>query len=339
MKNILKNLTSIMLLCISTAACAQDVSILFEALDPSVVTIEVAEYKIKDQQLTSSGGLGSGVIISSDGLIMTASHVVEFANEVRVKLQNGTSFQADVLSSSSAADVALLKLRSVPPNLKAVKKGASKTAKIGEQVMIIGAPLGLEHSLSVGYISRKMSKNMLTNGELAGFIQTDASINHGNSGGPMFNMKGELIGIVSFILSQSGGFEGLGFAVDIDTAKKTLFDVNSFWTGFDGLFLSEGMAGILNTPQKSGVLVQRVTPNSFADKIGLKPGLIQGEIFGQKLWLGGDIILSIQGLSCNAPHDLGNIKKQIENLKEGNQVLIEILRKGEILILEESFSK
>ena len=319
-----------MLLCISTAACAQDVSILFEALDPSVVTIEVAEYKIKDQQLTSSGGLGSGVIISSDGLIMTASHVVEFANEVRVKLQNG---------SSSAADVALLKLRSVPPNLKAVKKGASKTAKIGEQVMIIGAPLGLEHSLSVGYISRKMSKNMLTNGELAGFIQTDASINHGNSGGPMFNMKGELIGIVSFILSQSGGFEGLGFAVDIDTAKKTLFDVNSFWTGFDGLFLSEGMAGILNTPQKSGVLVQRVTPNSFADKIGLKPGLIQGEIFGQKLWLGGDIILSIQGLSCNAPHDLGNIKKQIENLKEGNQVLIEILRKGEILILEESFSK
>ena len=339
MKIIFFNLTFSMLLCISTSACAQDVSALFEELDPSVVTIEVTEYKIKDQQITSSGGLGSGVIISTDGHIMTASHVVEFANEVRVKLQNGTSFQADVLSSSSAADVALLKLRNVPPNLKAVKMGESKTSKIGEQVMIIGAPLGLEHSLSVGYISRKMNKNMLTNGEMAGFIQTDASINHGNSGGPMLNMKGELIGIVSFILSQSGGFEGLGFAVDIDTAKKTLFDVNSFWTGFDGLFLNEGMAGILNTPQKSGVLIQRITPNSFADKIGLLSGLVQGEIFGQKLWLGGDIILSIQGLSCNAPHDLGNIKKQIENLKEGDQVFIEVLRKGEIIMLEASFSK
>ncbi len=338
MKNICQKLVGLMLLVINNVACAQDVSALFEELDPSVVTIEVTEYKIKDQQISSSGGLGSGVIISSDGLIMTASHVVEFANEVRVKLQNGTSFQADVLSSSSAADVALLKLRSVPPNLKVVKIGTSKTAKIGERVMIIGAPLGLEHSLSVGYISRKMHKNMLTNGEMAGFIQTDASINQGNSGGPMLNMKGELIGIVSFILSQSGGFEGLGFAVDIDTAKKTLFDVNSFWTGFDGLFLSEGMAEVLNTPQKSGVLIQHITPNSFADKIGLKPGLVQAEIFGQKLWLGGDIILSIQGLKCNAPHDFGNIKKQIENLKDGDQVFIEVLRRGKIIILEANFS-
>jgi len=174
---------------------------------------------------------------------------------------------------------------------------------------------------------------------MAGFIQTDASINQGNSGGPMFNMKGELIGIVSFILSQSGGFEGLGFAVDINTAKKTLFDVNSFWTGFDGLFLNEVIAGILNTPQRSGVLIQRVTPNSFADKIGIKAGFVQGEILGQKLRLGGDIILSIQGLSCNAPHDLGNIKLQIQNLNIGDQVLIEVLRKGKIIVLEGNFTK
>lgn len=321
-----------------SCAEAQDVSILFEQLDSSVVTIEVTEYKIKDQQLSASGGLGSGVIISSDGLILTAAHVVESANEVSVKLQNGMSYPADVLSSSSVADVALLKLRAVPTNLKAVKPGNSSAAKIGEQILVIGAPLGLEHSLSVGHISRKMQKNMLTNGEMAGFIQTDAAINHGNSGGPMFNMKGELIGIVSFILSQSGGFEGLGFGVDIDTAKKALFDVNSFWTGFDGIFLNEVFASILNTPQRSGVLIQRITPNSFADKIGLKAGYVQGEIMGQKLWLGGDIILSIQGLSCNAPHDLGNIKKQIENLKPGDQVLIEALRKGEVLVLEANFT-
>ncbi|MGK0376867.1 MAG: serine protease Do [Patiriisocius sp.] len=335
--NKIKTIAYLLILCITTSLNAQDLSTLFEHLDPSVVTIEIVEYKVKDQQLTTSGGLGSGVIINKEGLIITAAHVVESANEISVKLQNGASFVADVLSSSTAADVALLKLRTVPPNLKPATVGSSSDSKIGEQILIIGAPRGLEHSLSVGHISRKMDKNMISNGEMAGFIQTDASINQGNSGGPMFNLKGELIGIVSFILTNSGGFEGLGFAVDIDTAKKVLFDVNSFWTGFDGVFLSEGLAGVFNTPQKSGVLMQRVTPNSFADKIGLKPGVIQAEILGQKLWLGGDIILSIQGLSCNAPHDLGNIKKQIESLKVGDKVLIEVLRKGKIKTLEANF--
>ena len=244
-----------------------------------------------------------------------------------------------MISSSTPADLALIKLRTVPPNLTPASVGDSSTSRIGEKILIIGAPRGLEHSLSVGHISRKMKKNMISNGGMAGFIQTDASINQGNSGGPMFNMKGELIGIVSFILTNSGGFEGLGFAVDINTAKKVLFDVNSFWTGFDGLFLNEGLAGVFNTPQASGVLIQRVTPDSFADKIGLKPGVIQAEILGQKMWLGGDIILSIQGLSCNAPHDLGTIKKQIENLKVGDQMIIEVLRRGKVLTLTANFSK
>ncbi|MEL0650831.1 trypsin-like peptidase domain-containing protein [Algibacter sp. TI.3.09] len=335
--NKIKKKLCVFLVCVSTGLNAQDLSTLFKELDPSVVTIEVIEYKVKDDKITSSGGLGSGVIIDKEGFILTAAHVVESANKVSVKLQNGVEFTADVLSSSTAADVALLKIRTVPINLKPVKVGSSNTSEVGEQILVIGAPLGLEHSLSVGHISRKMKKNIISNGEMAGFIQTDASINHGNSGGPMFNTKGELIGIVSFILSNSGGFEGLGFAVDIDTAKKVLFDVNSFWTGFEGVFLSEGLAGVFNTPQKSGVLIQRVTPNSFADKVGLKPGVIQAEILGQKLWLGGDIILSIQGLSCNAPHDLGSIKKQIESLKIGDKVLIEVLRKGKVLTLESNF--
>ena len=337
MINRLKTIGSLLLLLITTSLNAQDLSKLFEQLDASVVTIEVVEYKVQNQQLTSSGGLGSGVVISKDGLIMTAAHVVESANEISVKLQDGTSFPADVISSSTAADVSLLKLRTVPKNLIPAKVGSSKDSNIGEQILIIGAPRGLEHSLSVGHISRKMKRNFISNGEMAGFLQTDASINQGNSGGPMFNLKGEIIGIVSFILTNSGGFEGLGFAVDIDTAKKVLFDVNSFWTGFDGLFLSEALAGVLNTPQKSGVLIQRVTPNSFADKIGLKPGVIQAEILGQKMWLGGDIVLSMQGSSCNEPHDLGNIKRQIESLKKGDEVLIEVLRRGKVIMLKATF--
>jgi len=313
---------------------AQDFSALFEELDESVVTLEVAEFKLQDQQISSSSSLGSGVIIDAEGLIFTAAHVVEFANEITVKIKDKGSYMADVLSNSTFADVALIKLRKPPANLKAVRIGDSDKAKIGEQVLIIGAPLGLEHSLSVGHISRKMNKGMITNGEPAGFIQTDASINQGNSGGPMFNTKGELIGIVSFILSQSGGFEGLGFAVDINTAQKTTFNVSSFWAGFEGFFMSEGIAAVLNTPQKSGVLIQRVSPDSFADKLGLRPGYVQGEIFGQKLWLGGDIILSMQGSSCNEPHDLSNIRHQIEHLVAGDKVTVKILRAGKVIDLE-----
>ena len=330
MKNRLA-LQLILFLAISTSA--QDLSSLFEKLDPSVVTIEVVEYKIQDQQLASSGGIGSGVIVDKDGLIVTAAHIVETANEVSVKLQNGTTYPADVLSSSTVADVAMLKLRFAPLNLVPVAMGNSDSTKVGEQIFVIGAPLGLEHSLSVGYVSRKINNNSISNGEATGFIQTDASINRGNSGGPMFNMKGELIGVVSYILSNSGGFEGLGFGVDINTIKKVLFNVDDVWAGFDGIFLDKQLAGIFNTPQVAGVLVQRVTPNSFADKIGIQPGIIQAEILGRKLWLGGDIILSIQGISCNAPHDLGDIKKLMTTLNKGNQVYIEVIRKGKIIKL------
>lgn len=319
-------------------AKAQDVSELFNALDSTVVTIEVKEFKLEQNQLSSASGLGSGVIISADGLILTAAHVVEFANEIIVKLNNEASYRADVISSSRFADVALLRLRNPPKNLKFAVLGDSDQSKIGEQILIIGAPLGLEHSLSVGHISRKMAKNLITNGEMAGFIQTDAAINHGNSGGPMFNFNGEVIGIVSFILSKSGGFEGLGFAADINTSKHMLFEVSSFWTGFDGVFLNEILAGVFNIPQQSGVLLQRVAPNSFADTIGLKGGFLQSEIMGEKLWLGGDVILSIQGISCNQPHDLNSIKDQIKNLQPGNTVIIEVLRKGEKMFLQANFT-
>ena len=142
-------------------------------------------------------------------------------------------------------------------------------------------------------------------------------------------------GTVKFVHHQygSGVFKGLDFGIDINTIKKVLFNVGDVWAGFDGIFLNEKLAGIFNTPQVSGVLVQRVTPNSFADRIGIHPGIVQGEILGRKLWLEGDIILSIQGTNCNAPHDLGDIKKLMATLKEGDQIHIEVLRKGETIKL------
>lgn len=150
----------------------------------------------------------------------------------------------------------------------------------------------------------------------------------------MFNMDGEIIGIVSYILTQSGGFDGIGYVVDIRTAKELLLDHDShFWSGFDGYFLDENLSAVLNLPQKAGLLIQRVSKNSFAEEMGLQGGFFQTEIFNQKLWLGGDIILEILGSSCDAPHSLKSVKQEIQNLKTGESIYLKVLRQGQIVDL------
>jgi len=316
---------------------AQDLAPLFEKLDPSVITIQTIQVKIAEGNATPSNALGSGVIIDKSGLILTAAHVVETANAIGVKLGDGQIVAAEIIKSIPMADVALLKLKEVPPNLKVATLGNSDDLQVGNQVITIGSPFGVEHSLSVGHVSGKMKKGVLAGGEMIGYVQTDAAINQGNSGGPMFNLKGEVVGIVSFILSQGGGFDGIGFAIDINTTRKVLLEnKDHFWTGFDGIFLGDDLSKILNVPQSNGVLIQRVTTNSFADRLGLNGGFFQAEILGQKLWLGGDIILSMQGTTCANPHNLDNIKHAIEHLKEGEQVSMKILRHGKVIELNRS---
>lgn len=210
----------VMSVIISTHTFSQDFSNLYENAVKSVVTIQVDDYEIKNGGVTKTGGLGSGVLIDSLGHILTASHVVHNALAIKVKFQSGEVVAAQIVSSIPSIDVALLKLESIPKGVIPSKTGNSETTKIGEQIFIIGAPLGFEYSFSTGHISGKLNKSMLARGQMTEFFQTDAAINQGTSGGPMFNSKGEVIGIVSFILSQSGGFEGIGFAVAITPAKK-----------------------------------------------------------------------------------------------------------------------
>ncbi|MGZ0015147.1 S1C family serine protease [Yeosuana sp. AK3] len=310
---------------------AQDFSGLYEKTVKSVVTIVTSDYEIKNGAVAQTGGIGSGVLIDTIGHVITASHVVHNANSIKVKFNSGSIIDAQIISSIPSTDIALLKLEYLPKNAIPALIGNSDKTKIGESIFIIGAPLGLEYSFSTGHLSGKMNKSMLSRGQIIEFLQTDAAINHGNSGGPMFNDKGEVIGIVSFILSQSGGFEGVGFSVSITPAIKMLFETSSIWTGFDGYFLDERLAGILNIPQNSGMLVQRVIDKSIASKIGMRGGYLKFNYLGNEILLGGDIILSVLGTSCDTPHNFNSIKEQIKSLQKGQSVYMTILRKGEIM--------
>lgn len=325
------------LLC-SMNLVSQDLSKLFNESVKSVVTIYTTELKVTEGNIRPQESLGSGVIIDGEGLIMTAAHVIESANIIKVKLYNENTYEAEIIRSIPSADIALIKITEEVPGLTFSEiNELYKTVNTGHQVYIIGSPLGIEQSLSSGYVSGFLQRNVLSNGNMARFIQTDAAINQGNSGGPMFDMQGRIIGIVSFILSQSGGFDGIGYAVDIQTAKQLLLDDDShFWTGFDGYFLDENLAAILNVPQKAGLLIQRVSKGSFAKEMGLSGGFFQAEIIGQKLWLGGDIILEILGTRCDSPHSLDAVKKEIQNLKQGDSIYLKILRQGKIIDLQKT---
>ena len=334
MKNIIY-LVCIILLNINYSY-SQDLSALYNESIKSVVTLHTTEFKYEGGQISPSQSLGSGVIINTNGLIMTAAHVVEKANRIKVKLHNGNSYNGEIIRSIPSADIALIKIIEEVPGLHAaeINEGYSDV-KIGHQVYVIGAPLGIEKSLSSGYISGFLKRNTMSNGSMAKFIQTDAAINQGNSGGPMFNMEGKIIGIVSYILSQSGGFDGIGYVVDIRTAKELLLDDEShFWSGFDGYFLNEVLSAVLNVPQKAGLLIQRVSQNTFAEEMGLQGGFFQAKIIDHTLWLGGDIILEILGSKCESSHSLDAIKAEIENLESGDTIVLKVLRRGEVIELK-----
>ena len=183
---------------------------------------------------------------------MTAAHLVDTADTVSVEFSNGDIRVAKVIASEPAADVALLKLNGPLPSGAAVAKlGDSDKAEVGDQIFVVGAPHGISYTLTVGYISGRRRPNTLYSGlSLTEFFQTDAAINQGNSGGPMFNMVGEIIGIVSAIISKSGGSEGLGFAATSNMARRLLLEQRSFLGGVAGYFLMGNTPRFLTFPRQ-----------------------------------------------------------------------------------------
>ncbi len=318
---------------------SQDLSTLYETVNPAVVVIFTQEAKLQSNagitKTVTSEGLGSGFMVS-DSEIITASHVVDAAEQLRVRFLDGTIISAKVISTFKTADVALIKLDIPKKDAVTVSFGDSDQVKIGEQVFVVGAPFGYSHSLSSGYVSgiikNKQGNNPFTQAE---FIQTDAAINTGNSGGPMLNMKGEVIGVVSQILTKSGGFEGIGFAATANITKNLIANHRTPWLGFDAYPLTGKMKRLFNVPQNSGLLVQRVVFGSTLYKMGLQGGDTEVIIDGQKLIIGGDIILAFNDIEFDLTDEslleLGELAK---NLKPSDPFEIKVLRNGAIMVIK-----
>jgi len=273
----------------------QNTAQLYASVLPSVVTIFTRSQTATNDGLQESGGLGSGVLVSGDCHILTAAHVVAGNSEIMVKTLDGKMRKATVLFSEDNSDIALLKLDVPDPTLLHATLGDSDALAVGQNIYAIGSPYGMENSFSSGIISAFRGFDKIYDGTVkVEFIQTDAAINSGNSGGPLFNSKGEVIGIASSILTVSGGFQGIGMAVTINTAKDLLAFEDRPWVGVDGVLLQkEEFAQVFNTLIDGGILIQSIAKGSPADKAGLKAGYIKTTIGGREILLGGDIITSI----------------------------------------------
>src|SRR5213594_1257202 len=235
---------------------AQTPGEVFRKVAPSVVVIRAKGRDISASGQSRFAETGSGVLISPDGKVMTAAHVVHAMDEISVEFLGGETVKAHVVASEPAADLSLLQLERVPTGAKSSPLANSDPVQVGDPIIIVGAPYGLSYSLSDGLISARWKPNTVYKTmPLAEFFQTTATINTGNSGGPMFSMAGEVIGIVSHNISKSGGSEGLGFVVTSDTARMLLLERRSFWSGLDGQLVSGKLAAILNVPQPAGYLV------------------------------------------------------------------------------------
>ncbi|MBM4123738.1 MAG: trypsin-like serine protease [Nitrospira sp.] len=331
-------LTLMFLACPWQDAEAETLRKIFKQVDGSVLVIQTNHRDVvagPEKTLTSLPGLGSGVLISADGKVMTAAHLVQTADDIMVQFGNGELVKAKVVSSDPSADVALLQLEKVPPQSKVAQFGDSDAVEVGDEIFVVGAPLGLGHTLTVGHISARHKPNTMYGGtSRAEFFQTDAAINEGNSGGPMFNMKGEVIGIVSHIISKSGGFEGLGFVVTSTMARRLLLERNPYWSGVDGYLLTGNLAKAFNLPQSAGMLIQRISTKSSAAKLGLRPGTIMAVLDGHPVLVGGDIVLEVQGIQIvpdGASYSV--IRDRMTQLKSGDEIKLVVLRGGERSVL------
>jgi serine protease Do len=254
--------------------------------------------------------LGSGFIIDADGYIVTNNHVIENADKIRVILKDEEEYDAQIVGRDANTDIALIKIIT-ESHLPVAKLGDSEALKVGQWVMAIGNPFGLEHTITAGIVSAK--GRVIGSGPYDDFIQTDASINPGNSGGPLVNMNGEVVGINTIIIA---GGQGIGFAIPIHLAKgiidqlKDRGEVTRGWLGVSIQDLKGELAEYYRVKEGAGVLVVGVVPGDPADQAGIQPY---------------DIILEISGKKVESSRSL---IKRVADIDVGDTVNIEVLRDG-----------
>ena len=270
------------------------------------------------QEIPEQRGTGSGFIVSPDGIIMTNAHVVEGADELIVRLTDKREFKGKVLGSDKKTDIAIIKIEA--KDLPVLKIGDSSKLKVGEWVAAIGSPFGLDNTVTAGIVSA-LSRN-LPSDQYVPFIQTDVAVNPGNSGGPLFNMNGEVVGINSQIFSTSGGFMGLSFAIPIDLAmqiKDQLVKDGRVTRGYVGVYIQELTQELANsfglkTPE--GALVTKIEKDSPAEKAGLKVG---------------DVILAMNGTKVTSSVSLPML---VSTMRPGSTATLTVFRDKQKLDLQ-----
>ncbi len=321
---------------------------IYERTAASVVNIDVL-VAFQEQFDAEQVGSGSGFVYDQQGHIVTNSHVVRDADGIQVTFRDGYVTEAEMVGIDDFSDLAVIRVDVDPERLLPVTLGNVEGLYVGQRVIAIGNPFGLESSLTVGVISalgRTLPSAELLDPTQQPFknpaiIQVDAEINPGNSGGPLLNSYGEVIGINTAIRTESGTFQGVGFAVPVSTVRRVVPElietgqVAYSWLGIsslssDGGYSLAGMAEALDLPVTEGVLIQQITPGSPADEAGLRGGVDTGRVVrGQSVLTGGDIIVAINGVPIDSMDNL--VDYLVVHTRPDDSIVMTVIRDGATL--------
>ncbi|HEX2468032.1 MAG TPA: trypsin-like peptidase domain-containing protein [Solirubrobacterales bacterium] len=330
---------------LSAAAASDDggatVNEIYRKDSPGVVQVEAtrgAQSGPLDPFGPQGGGgeaTGSGFVIDEDGHIVTNAHVVEDAESVQVTLgDDGDALDAEVVGTDPSTDIAVLKIDAPADQLHPLPLGDSESVQVGDPVVAIGNPFGLDRTVTAGIVSALQREITAPNGfTIRDAIQTDAPINPGNSGGPLLDASGRVIGVNSQIEASGGnGNVGIGFAVPIDTTREVaqqLIDdgeVQHAFLGLSGTDLTPEIADVINLDRDRGALVQSVVPDSPADEAGIEAGEAEVTIDGQPVRVGGDVIVAVDG---DAVQEMADVIAAVDSKQPGDELELTLLRGGD----------
>ncbi|MDR1058058.1 MAG: trypsin-like peptidase domain-containing protein [Treponema sp.] len=312
----------------------------YEHINVGVVNITTETVAINWflEPVPQEGGSGSGSIIDTRGYVLTNNHVIDNAYKVFINLADGSQYEGTVVGTDPENDLAVVKF--TPPKgteLRTIPLGSSDGLKVGQKVLAIGNPFGFERTLTVGIVSglgRPIQNGR--NHVIRDMIQTDASINPGNSGGPLLDTQGRMIGINTMIFSPSGGSAGVGFAVPVNTAKRVVAEIMEYgrvrrgWLDAQVVQLFPSLVRYAKLPVNTGLLVSRTRKNGLAERGGLRQGSEAIRYGSSVIYLGGDIITSVDKMKTES---LADLYSALEDNKPGETVEVEIIRAGKTIKL------